>query len=225
MVADAAGAPDAAPTVQTPGVAGDNRRFQVVLTNMERTIIEKLELMNATMLARFGQMERQYEQLNGNIRRYGGTITSAFANQIRRQEEAAAGPATPGNGNQAPQIRLNLYGAYGAIDRNATLSDRPKDLYELWQEWIDGIGDRKAAKNFTSKERNNTTGGLKQKFYRRLLVWKTQARLIDGGMSVAAANDRIHTITGAATVTGVINKLIEFKRIYPGGIHPQLRNG
>jgi hypothetical protein len=54
--------------------------------------------------------------------------------------------------------------------RVATLSDRPKDLFELWREWIDGIGDQKAAKNFTSKERNNTTGGLKQKFYRRLLV-------------------------------------------------------
>jgi hypothetical protein len=89
---------------------------------------------------------------------------------------------------------------------------------------VEGIGDRKPAKNFTSAERNNKTGGLKQKFYRRLLVWKTQARLCDGGRDILATNNLIHTITGTTTVTGVINKLIEFKRIYPGGIHPQLRN-
>jgi hypothetical protein len=66
---------------------------------------------------------------------------------------------------------------------------------------------------------------LKQKFYRRLLVWKTQARLCDGGRDITYANNLIHTITGTTTVTGVINKLIEFKRMYPGGIHPELQNG
>jgi hypothetical protein len=111
------------------------------------------------------------------------------------------------------------------MDRNVTLNGRPRHLFELWQEWTEGINGQKPAKNFTAVERNNKTGGLKQKFYRRLMVWKTQARLIDGGMSVAEANHRIHTITGATTVTGVTNKLIEFKRIYPGGIHPELRNG
>ena len=65
------------------------------------------------------------------------------------------------------------------------------------------------------------------KFYRRLLVWKTQARLVDGGMSLLAANQRIHTITGGKTVTAVIDKLIAFKRAYAadGGVHPELRNG
>jgi hypothetical protein len=54
----------------------------------------------------------------------------------------------------------------------------------------------------------------RQKFYLRLIVWQTQARLVDGGMSIVAANNTIMTITGASTLTGVINKLIEFKKVY-----------
>jgi hypothetical protein len=43
-------------------------------------------------------------------------------------------------------------------------------------------------------------------------------------MDILAANNRIQLITGTSTITGVINKLVEFKRIYKdsGGIHPQL---
>jgi hypothetical protein len=100
-------------------------------------------------------------------------------------------------------------------------------MIQLWTEWTFGIDGRKAAKDFTKRERNNRMSGIKQKFYRRLIVWQTQARLVDGGMSIVAANNRIMTITGASTLTGVINKLIEFKKVYrdTGGIHPQLRNG
>ena len=119
----------------------------------------------------------------------------------------------------------NLFGAYGDNDRRATLHPRPRDLMQLWEEWTSGVDGRKAAKDFTTSERNSKPN--KQKYYRRLLVWKTQARLIDGGMSLLAANNRITTITGASTVTGVINTLIAFKKTYlaQGGTHPQLRNG
>jgi hypothetical protein len=45
-------------------------------------------------------------------------------------------------------------------------------------------------------------------------------------MSLIAANNRITTITGATTITGVINRLIAFKKTYQaeGGVHPQLKN-
>jgi hypothetical protein len=51
--------------------------------------------------------------------------------------------------------------------------------------------------------------------------------LCDGGMDIIGANTRIHEITGASTITGVINKLVEFRRIYKdsGGIHLKLKNG
>jgi len=122
---------------------------------------------------------------------------------------------------------VNLFGAYGEQDRRATLHPRPRDLVQLWTEWTTGIDGRKAAKDSTKTERNSRVNGVKQKFYRRLLLWQTQARLVDGGMSLCAANNRLLTITGATNPTGVINKLIEFKKLYrnEGGIHPQLRNG
>jgi hypothetical protein len=208
------------PNIAMPGTSGENRRFQAVLTNMERSLLEKLELQQAQIAELRTRIEQQYEQLNGNIRRYGGTITSAFANQIRRQEEGGA--------NQPQQqLRLNLLGAYGPPARDATLHPRPRDLMQLWQEWTEGIGDRKAAKDFTTAERNNKQGGIKQKFYRRLLIWKTQARLVDGGMNIVAANKKIHDITGATTISGVIERLIDFRKVFArnGGIHPQLRNG
>jgi hypothetical protein len=38
--------------------------------------------------------------------------------------------------------------------------------------------------------------------------------LIDGGMSIIAANNRISQVTGARTVTKVIDTLIQFNRVY-----------
>ena len=82
-------------------------------------------------------------------------------------------------------------------------------------------------KDFTAAERNQKLNGSNQKYYSRLLIWKTQARLIDGGMSLIAANNRISTITGETSVTKIINKLIQFKRVDKdrGGVHLQLHNG
>jgi hypothetical protein len=67
---------------------------------------------------------------------------------------------------------------------------------------------------------------MKQKFYWRLHVWKIQCHLIDGGMSIIAANNRICSITGERSVTKIIDKLISFRNVYKehGGIHPQLMN-
>jgi hypothetical protein len=45
-------------------------------------------------------------------------------------------------------------------------------------------------------------------------------------MSIIAANNQISQVTGARTVTKVIDTLIQFNRVYEadGGMHPQLRN-
>jgi hypothetical protein len=202
---------------QTPGQANIHH-IMLMMNNLERSVNEKYELLNLSIERNRAFTAQQFVTVNNNIRRYGGTITSAFANQMRRQ------PASGASTQIAP---VDLFGAYGPMDRRATLHPRPRDLYQLWQEWTTGIDGRKAAKDFTSSERNNKTSGIKQKFYRRLLVWKTQARLIDGGMSLIAANTRIVSITGASTITGIIGKLIRFKTVYKddGGIHPQLKNG
>jgi hypothetical protein len=192
--------------------------LMVMMRNMEQKLEDKLEVMNLQLQQQNEVSNQQYTTLNNNIRQYGGTIHSAFAHQARQQQAT---------NQQASLEPVNLYGAYGAQDRRATLHPRPRDMVQLWTEWTFGIDGRKAAKDFTKRERNNKVSGTKQKFYRRLIVWQTQARLVDGGMSIVAANNRIMTITGASTLTGVISKLIQFKKVYrdTGGIHPQLRNG
>lgn len=196
----------------------NNRQLVAMMNNLERQMNEQWVAQQQMLEAQRLFIQQQFDVLNNNVRRYGGTLTSAFANQIRQQQEQPINPQE--------RIRLDLFGSYGAIARNATLHPRVRDLYQLWEEWTQGIGGRKPAKNFTNAERNNTSGGIKQKFYRRLNVWKTQARLIDGGMALIAANDQILSVTGAKTVTGVINKLIAFKGLYKddGGIHPNLKN-
>jgi hypothetical protein len=203
-------------SVSTPHSPADNNvHLMLMMNNLEQQMNEKFDVQNMQIAQLQNTMMQQFETINNNIRRYGGTITSAFANQARKNRGAS---------QVEPQ---NLFGAFGATDRRATLHPRPRDLLQLWEEWTTGIDGRKAAKDFTSRERSNRVGGLKQKYYRRLLVWKTQARLIDGGMSLIAANNRITTITGATTITGVINRLIAFKKTYQaeGGVHPQLKNG
>ena len=154
---------------------------------------------------------RHLGHFNNNIRRYGGTSQSAFAHQLSTAG-VGAGPS-------------DLYGGLGRLDPKATLVKRPKDLFVLWDKWMYGIDGRKPAKSFTTAERNNTRDGLKQKYYRRAYIWQVQARLIDGGHSIISANAKISTITGAKNITGVINKLVDFNKIYGDRGHPELCNG
>jgi hypothetical protein len=98
----------------------------------------------------------------------------------------------------------------------------------MWLEYTIVIGERKAAQDFTMAERNNRIlGGIKQKYWRWSHVWHTQAKLVNGGMSIVAANALISRITSAQTVTQAIDKIIGFKRLYKesGGIHPELQYG
>ena len=62
----------------------------------------------------------------------------------------------------------------------ATLSNNPRSLQLLWQEYKFGINGRKPAEKFNPDERN--TPANKQKYYRRNIVWQTLARLVPGGV-------------------------------------------
>lgn len=140
--------------------------LMLMMNNLEQSVNDKYELLSVAMDRQRAFMTQHFQTLNNNIRRYGGTITSAFANQARQ---------VPADWRQQVEP-TNLFGAYGAPNRRATLHPRPRDLFQLWTEWTTGIDGRKAAKDFTNAEQNNRVNGVKQTFYRRLLIWKTQAR-------------------------------------------------
>jgi hypothetical protein len=162
-----------------------------------------------------------FNRINNNVRHQGGTIQSAFANQIRQQIEGRV--IDESSQEQRDTSAPNVVGVYRPLDPRARLS-RPKDLTELWLEYTNGLHGRKAAKEFTSAEKN--AKGTKQKYYRRLNIWRIQGRLMDGGMNVYAANALIAQVTGARTVTTTIDKIVAFKKVYEnqGGCHPMLQN-
>jgi hypothetical protein len=205
--------------VMAPNVMMNQANVHTIMSmlhSMDQKIDGRFESVSAEVVANREYCQQMFTTVNNNIRRYGGTIQSAFANQQRQQQE-----------RPEQQEPIHLFGLYGNKDPRARLINRPRDLYVLWREWIEGVNGNKPAKDFTTAERNNSRDGMKQKFYRRLHVWKIQCRLIDGGMSIIAANNRICSITGERSVTKIIDKLISFRNVYKehGGIHPQLMNG
>ena len=206
-------------TTQQINEANTNAMLSLIAELRERMDAEFTRL-HAALSEQRQHQEAQLSRINNNVRRYGGTIQSAFANQIRTQTEGRDGV---GNSQQHLSPLVGVYTGM-TIDPKACLLPRPKDLTELWMEYSHGIAGRKAARLFTLSERNDRKN--KQKFYNRMNVWKTQARLIDGGMNVYAANQRIVEITGSKSITGIIRKLVEFKKTYKdnGGVHPQLKN-
>ena len=103
---------------------------------------------------------------------------------------------------------VQLANIQGDAPGSATLSRNPRTLREVWEECVHGIGGRKPARAFTSAERNNRAGGIKQKYYRRRVIWTTIDNMVRAEHTADAA---IHAIRQAygfqSSVTQIINRL------------------
>lgn len=143
-----------------------------------------------------GHNQAQFNQINNNVRRYGGTIQGGLALQANQ------------GANRQIAANQHLANIQGDAPGSATLSRNPKSLREVWEEYVHGIGGRKPAREFTSRERNNTMGGIKQKYYRRRIIWTTIDGMVRAGHTADAA---IHAIRQAygfqSSVTRIINRL------------------
>lgn len=158
------------------------QQLAVTQQNLERMLAEHLHWH-----------EIRYTTINDNIRRFGGTVVGAFARQD---------PAQAGN-RRAAEAELQAAPAVGV--GSATLSNTPRTLIDLWNEFKFGLGGRKAAERFTSQER----GHNKQKYYRRKFVWDCMGELIRQGLTAQGASERIHQVYGEnKSVTQIINCLI-----------------
>ena len=99
----------------------------------------------------------------------------------------------------------------------ATLSRNPKTLHTLWLEYEFGLGNRKAAKDFTREER----GKVKHKFHRRKVLWDKISEMVRSGWSADEACNKIYDVYGPhENVTRIINLMKRDKRT---GGHPSLR--
>ena len=83
--------------------------------------------------------------------------------------------------------------------------DKPRSLYELWEEYWFGIGDNKAAKDFTTDDRNGLGKPFANKYSRRNRIWRIQHYLINCGLDIHAANRRIKDVYGTDRITSLIH--------------------
>ncbi len=78
------------------------------------------------------------------------------------------------------------------LDENALLSKAPKNLYILWDEWMDGLGGNKPARLFTMWER----GKNKSLYSRRKVFWDKVSENVKAGKSAHEAIDKIYGVYG-----------------------------
>jgi len=167
------------------------RHFEVLYRRHEASI-ERLERGSNT----------HFHTMNNNIRRFGGSIEGSLViqratNPARRHEENFDHP------------------------QRQSLCHNPRSLLELWHEYKHGIDGRKPAEQFTVTERNIRIGGLKQKYYRRSVIWKCMERLVRNGDTPEVAASKIHAAYGFnLSVTQIINLMIRDRQT---GGHPNLR--
>ena len=134
-----------------------------------------------------------------------------------RQRASNRGILLSGQGTQQHQLELLVE------TTPVTLNSNPCTLQCLWHEYKFGINGRKPAEQFTTVEKN-ASRQIKQKYWRRDVVWQTIARLVRGGRTVQLAINQIHSAYGFDTsITKLIGALFRDKDRYPGVIHPSLR--
>jgi hypothetical protein len=140
-------------------------------------------------------IDARFRILNNNVRATGGTIAGGFAIQ--------------NNGGQLRRMNDPAAPALNEVIQPARLSQGPKSIMQLWQEYQVGLNGNKAARLFTPNERNSSRD-IKQKYYRRNKVWELMDRLIRSGLSVDAAIARIHGAYGSnLTMTVLVKEIIK----------------
>jgi len=217
------GAGQEAGAAQLPmGVAGTDTgaMVQTIILNQQRTITNQA-LMQVQIDNRFAEMKtyigRQNVTLNGNIHRFGGTVQGGFA----RQDPVQAGERQAALRERGlPLDALNLpAGVLEHRDPTAELAKNLHSLEDYWREWKYGIGGRKPAQLFSSRERGGH--GSKRKsmmFSRRLRIYTLLQLLVDEGRTIAQAIEDIKNAYGHALS---MTRLSEAIRRVPR--HPNIR--
>ena len=183
---------------------------------------EQLRHINSSLLAlRRDIADLRTEMATANERgeRNFNIMNRSLRNLMRNPLVAMGGPEQVDR-EREPNIMVQVEEeARMAEDRgNATLSSCPRTLHLLWNEYQFGLGNRKAAKDFTAPER----GRVKHKYSKRKIVWDKVAEMVRSGWSAQDACNRIYEVYGQnATVTSIISRM---QRDKSNGGNPALRD-
>ena len=99
----------------------------------------------------------------------------------------------------------------------ARLSDKPKDLWELWREYTHGTGGRKAAKDMTREERGHKN--VKFRFCRRKCFWKVVCNYVKAGLCYTDGIAAIYGHYGEKTSVSKILGKMQKDQSGPHGCH------
>lgn len=196
------------------GMSNELGQTILVRLNVVEQAHTQSQLNNASSSAELRSfVASQFRLLNNNIRGFGGTIQGSLVRQrASNRGVMLSGQAVSSQHQLAPLVEVTP----------ATLSNNPRTLICLWNEYKFGINGRKPAENFTIAERNSNRS-LRQKYWRRDLIWKAMARSVRGGRTAQSAAIQIQSAYGYDTsLTKIIEAMIRDKQRYPGGVHPNL---
>ena len=172
------------------GGGGDDDDLQSVLIQLQH---QRQLLANMEQRRIDGSIETfrtwttiQFSVTNNNICQFGGTRQGAIARQdpVQAQKRRAA----------VDQQRQGIGMEVGEVADYPTLSPAPRTLHKLYTEWQYGIGGKKAARLWNAKERVQQIGSIKQKVYRRRVVWEKINALMNKGCD---AQEAIHMVKEA----------------------------
>jgi len=94
-------------------------------------------------------------------------------------------------------------------DRRVALLKCPRDLWVLWREWEQGLGEEKLAKAFTHAER----GVNRFSFSRQKVFWDMVEDMVKRGNTSDIAIDRIYRVYGWNNlVSKILNEMRKDKR-------------
>ena len=113
---------------------------------------------------------------------------------------------TIGRTNRGTAIRVGT-AAQGGDSRPATLCRNPRTLSILWSEYMNGIGGRKPAQQFTREERGLRC--VKQNYYFRKPFWTAMQRLVDKGYTESVAIGKIEKVYEKyGSITNILRKML-----------------
>jgi hypothetical protein len=192
--------------------AGMNAQLMAVhsLATQVRREVHEIKL---SQVADRTWMQRNFGIVNTSMRRLGITV----AIRVVQGAGTIAGAGVLGGGSHDD----NMLAAAGlqnlARTAAASLSPCPRNLYDLWAEYVFGIGGRKPASQFTHLER----GKSRHKYLLRNVIWRMVLRMVKRGLTSDTAIDHIYSVNGAGTsVTKIINAIIDDRK--RGRLNPNL---
>jgi len=127
-------------------------------------------------------------------------LQRAFRRMERMVKEIATSPARSINGgvgvnrnrtDRGTPIRVGA-AAQGQDIRPATLCRNPKTLSLLWEEYLNGIGGRLPAQQFTREQRGVLS--VRANYCNRKGFWDCMQRMVDKGLTEASALARISRV-------------------------------